>query len=138
MTARTLMRVLALAMVVIFFVREARAGATEFPVVVDAIRIEGLIRTDEHVVRRELGFTEGDVVTREAFDLAVTRLWNTTIFARVEGDVVLENGRRVVVVRLEDRWTLNPLFRFGSGGDALFFRVGAADNNIAGRAAPRR
>jgi hypothetical protein len=113
-------------------------SAIPFPVRIDAIRVLGLVRTQPHVVRRELGFAEGDVVTKAAFDLAVTRLWNTTIFARVDGDVVRETdaeGRThaVAELRLEDRWTLNPLFRFGSGGDASFFRLGAADNNVAGR-----
>jgi hypothetical protein len=104
-----------------------------FPARVDEVRIEGLLRTNPSVVRRELGFAEGDVITKEQLDLAVTRLWNTTIFARVEGEAVVEDGRTVVLVRLEDRWTLNPLFRFGSGGGTVFFRLGAADNNIAGR-----
>src|SRR5690242_5390330 len=72
-----------------------------FPVRVDAIRVEGLVRTHPSVVRRELGFAEGDVITREQYDLAFTRLWNTTIFARVEGDVVVEEGRSVVVIRVE-------------------------------------
>ncbi len=105
------------------------------PARVAEIRIEGLIRTKPFVVRRELGFTEGDVVTKEMLDLAVTRLWNTTIFAHVDADVLRSptSGDVIVVLRLEDRWTLNPLFRFGSGGGAVFFRVGASDNNIAGR-----
>jgi hypothetical protein len=107
--------------------------ANELPARLDEIRIEGLIRTQPFVVRRELQFTEGDVVTQEALDLAVTRLWNTTIFSRVGAAVVRERGHTALVIRLEDRWTLNPLFRFGSGGDAFFFRIGAADNNIAGR-----
>jgi hypothetical protein len=113
-----------------FGVREARA---DLPARVDVILIEGLIRTREYVVRRELGFVEGDVITKAQLDLAVTRLWNTTIFARVDAEVVPQDGRNVVMVRLEDRWTLNPLFSFGSGGNATFFRVGASDNNIAGR-----
>ncbi len=108
------------------------------PARIDEIRIEGLVRTKPYVVRRELQLSEGDVLTKEALDLAVTRLWNTTIFARVDAEVVREPAadgreRTVLVVRLEDRWTLNPLFRFGSGGNAFFFRLGAADNNIAGR-----
>jgi hypothetical protein len=110
----------------------------ELPARIDEIRIEGLVRTQPFVVRRELQLSEGDVVTKEALDLAVARLWNTTIFSRVDVTVTREgrargNERTIVVVRLEDRWTLNPLFRFGSGGNAFFFRLGAADNNIAGR-----
>ncbi len=113
--------------------RAQTESAWAFPVRVDEIRVEGLVRTARYVVLRELGFREGDVVDKAAFDLAVTRLWNTTIFAHVEGDIVREGTRNVAVFRLEDRWTLNPLFRFGSGGDAFFFRLGAADNNVAGR-----
>lgn len=111
----------------------APESTVDLPARVDEIRIEGLLRTQPFVVRREVHFSEGDVVTREDVDLAVTRLWNTTIFSRVDAAVLRENGRTVVVLRLEDRWTLNPLFRFGAGGDAFFFRIGAADNNIAGR-----
>ena len=107
--------------------------AATFPLRVDAIRIEGLVRTKPHVVRRELGFSEGDVVTKDDFDLAVTRLWNTTIFARVHGEVERSGGKNVVVIVVEDRWTLNPLFRFQTGGDTFFFRIGAADNNVLGR-----
>jgi hypothetical protein len=114
--------------------RKVRADAeVPMPARIDAIRVEGLVRTHEYVVRRELGFHEGDVVTHEAFDLAITRLWNTTIFAHVKGSIVVEEGKTVARFDLEDRWTLNPLFRFQSGGNAFFFRLGAADNNIAGR-----
>ncbi len=130
------MRLALVVLALLLFPRLARAEGV-FPARVDVIRIEGLVRTEPYVVRRELGFVEGDVVTKERLDLAVTRLWNTSIFARVEGEVVRETDARgdrvVAVLRLEDRWTLNPLFRFGSGGDASFFRIGAADNNIAGR-----
>ena len=112
---------------------DVRVARADLPARVDAIRIEGLVRTHDYVVRRELGFVEGDVIQKGQLDLAVTRLWNTTIFAHVDADIIEENGRNVVVVRLEDRWTLNPLFSFGSGGNATFFRVGASDNNLAGR-----
>lgn len=100
---------------------------------VDKIRVHGLIRTKEFVVRRELGFREGDVITQEVFDLAITRLWNTTIFSRVQGHFEDEQGQTVCVLDLEDRWTLNPLLGYGAGGSAFFFRLGAADNNILGR-----
>ncbi len=111
----------------------ARADEASLPARIDAIRIEGLVRTKDFVVRRELGFGEGDVLTQDEFDLAIARLWNTTIFAHVDGKVVREDGRTVVVLALEDRWTLNPLFGFASGGNAYYFRVGASDNDVAGR-----
>ena len=108
-----------------------RAGS--FPTRVDEIHILGLVRTHESVVRRELGFREGDVVTRPDFDLAVARLWNLTIFASVSGHLVEQDGRKVLIFELEDRWTLNPLLSFGSGGGAFYFRAGATDANIGGR-----
>jgi hypothetical protein len=104
-----------------------------FPLRVDEIQIEGLLRTQSSVVRRELGVTEGDMLTSSALALAKARLWNTSLFSRVELSVTSSQGRNVLLVQVEDRWTLNPLFRFGSGGNAAFFRVGAADNNLAGQ-----
>jgi hypothetical protein len=135
MTSRLpLVLVLVLVLALALAPRAAHAAdPAPLPARIDVIRIEGLVRTKDFVVRRELGFTEGDILTRETFDLAVARLWNTTIFAHVEARVVREDGRTVVVLVLEDRWTLNPLFGFGSGGNAYYFRVGAADNNVAGR-----
>jgi hypothetical protein len=111
-----------------------KVDEADLPAKVDEIRVEGLVRTKEFVVRRELFFAEGDVVTRAMFDLALTRLWNTTIFAHVDGEILrsCDGDRVIAVLRVEDRWTLNPLFSFGSGGNATFFRVGASDNNLLG------
>ncbi|WP_169928139.1 POTRA domain-containing protein [Labilithrix luteola] len=103
------------------------------PARIDEIRIEGLARTKPFVVRRELGFVEGDVIDQHAFDLAVARLWNTAIFAHVDAHVVRDAERNVLVLRIEDKWTLIPIFDFGSGGGAFYFDVGATDNNVAGR-----
>src|SRR5262245_43909900 len=107
--------------------------AESFPVRVDAIRIVGLKRTSEGIVRRELGFKEGEEITKAQFDLAITRLWNMTIFAHVRGNVVTEGSKHIVILEIEDRWTLVPLFSFGSGGGAFFLRLGLTDNNLGGR-----
>jgi hypothetical protein len=112
--------------------RDAHAELPDHDLRVRAIKIEGLVRTHEYVVRRELGFTEGDTITRAQLDLAVTRLWNTTIFAHVDVDVVQEGDEDVIVFRLEDRWTLNPLLSGGYGGNAKYIRVGLSDNNLLG------
>ncbi len=112
---------------------EKKPDLGSFPARIDEIRITGLARTHQDVVRREIGFREGDVILEDDFDLALTRLWNTTIFAHVRGRVVREGARTVAVFELEDRWSLRPVFSFGSGGGALYFDVGATDNNIAGR-----
>jgi hypothetical protein len=46
---------------------------------------------------------------------------------------VTEGTKHVVLLELEDRWTLVPLFSFGSGGGAFFLRLGLTDNNLGGR-----
>lgn len=102
------------------------------PARIDAIEITGLTRTKTYVVRRELGFREGDVIDREALDLAITRLWNTTIFAHVKGRVVAREGKNVAGFVIEDKFTLNPLIGYGLGGSAFFFRIGASENNLFG------
>lgn len=109
------------------------APEVRLPTRLDAIEVHGLIRTREFVVLRELGFGPGEAVDRAALDLAIKRLWNTTIFSKVRGRVAHSGGRTVLALDLEDRWTLNPLLGYGSGGSAFFFRIGAADNNLAGR-----
>lgn len=112
---------------------EISGEAADLPARIDEIRIEGLSRTKPFVVRRELQFSEGDVVDEHAFELAVARLWNTGIFAHVDGRVIREAGRNVAVLRLEDKWTLIPIFDFASGGGAFVLDVGATDSNLAGR-----
>lgn len=113
--------------------REIPGDAADLPARIDEIRIEGLSRTKPFVVRRELQFSEGDLVDQHAFDLAVARLWNTGIFAHVDARVIREAGRNVAVFKIEDKWTLIPIFDFASGGGAFFFDVGATDSNLAGR-----
>ncbi len=115
---------------------ETGEALVPLPARVDEVVVIGLTRTAPGVPRREIGFAAGDTITEHDLDLAVARLWNTTIFARVKVRVVRggEGGDRVrAVFVLEDRWTLNPLIGYGAGGNAFFFRVGAADNNILGR-----
>ncbi len=105
----------------------------ELPTRLDQIDVRGLIRTKELVVLRELGFAPGARVGRPELDLAIKRLWNTSIFAKVRGRLERHAGRTVLVLDLEDRWTLNPLLGYGTGGSAFFFRLGATDNNVFGR-----
>jgi outer membrane protein assembly factor BamA len=139
-------RALALCAFCTFFGAAARAGAEDekaaaaleaeeavpLPATIDAIAVEGLTRTKPYVVRRELGFEAGDVLTQEALDLAVARLWNTTIFAHVKARVVRRDGRVTAVFLIEDRFTLNPLVGYGIGGNAFYFRLGISENNLFG------
>ena len=104
--------------------------AINAPVHVERIEVKGLWITREFVVRRELPFHEGDTVTPEQWDLALARLWNMGPFSRVEMELVPPG---TVVVTVEDRFTLNPLFSFGVGGGTFWVRGGLSDSNFLGR-----
>ncbi len=107
--------------------------AVELPIRVDAVEVVGLTRTHPDVVFRELPFKIGDNVTQADWDFALTRLWNLDIFSHVAGDVVRRDGKVIAIFRLEERWTLDPLFAFGVGSGVAWVRGGATDTNLAGR-----
>ncbi len=111
---------------------------------VDAVLIEGLVRTHRDVVERELLFAEGEWTTIEEIEESVQRLRNTDIFERVEyglvdrqiGALDDEGGdseAQVVRLNLDERWTLTAFFQFGQGGDTFRIMVGAQDVNFRGR-----
>lgn len=103
------------------------------PAVVDAIEVEGLWRTEPFVVTRELPWKQGDLVTPEAWELGVLRLWNTLLFSRVAMSLEEREGRRIARVRVEERWTIIPIFRGAAGGGLTWIRTGLYDINFLGR-----
>lgn len=112
---------------------ELTPDAFTLPARIDLIEIRGLSRTQEFVVLRELGYRPGDVVDLAMWNLAVTRLWNTLIFARVRSHLEEREGKHVAVYVLEERWTISPIFRFAASGDTGWLRLGLAEMNFLGR-----
>lgn len=135
MAASPIQRVVAVVLLLVARVAAADEAPprVELPTRVDAIEVRGLWITREFVVRRELPFHEGDFVTSESWELARARLWNTTLFSRVDLSLEQREGRNVAVISVEDRFTLSPLFSFGVGGGAFWVRAGADDENFLGR-----
>ena len=104
--------------------------------VIDAIDVRGLERTKRTrpwIVERELPWRAGDAVSAEAWDLGLARLWNTGLFSHVDARIETRGAQRVAVVDVEERFTLNPLFRFSVGGGTYWWRVGLDEANVAGR-----
>lgn len=130
-------RVLLLSLLLVWTLPTGRARAEEptetWPRTISAVEIRGLWRTDGTVVTRELPWLPGDTVTLESWELGVQRLWNLGIFSRVQATVEPRDERLVAVFDLEERWTINILFRFGSAGTTGWVRVGAWDINTFGR-----
>jgi outer membrane protein assembly factor BamA len=55
----------------------------------EQIRIDSIVliknwRTKDRIIREEMGFWQGDIITRSAIDTAMIRVWNIGNFARVE------------------------------------------------------
>jgi hypothetical protein len=105
----------------------------ELPAQVDALEVTGLWRTKGYVVQRELPWRPGDVVDAEQWTLGIQRLWNMGIFSRVQARLEQQGERRVAVIELEERWTVNLLFRPTFGGGATQILVGLYDINTLGR-----
>ncbi len=113
---------------------------------IDAIVIDGLLRTKRSVVERELLFEEGDITTIDAVEESVQRLRNTQIFRRVDwefddssigtygDDDLFDDGIDGGALRLtvDERYTVSPSFRFGQGGNTLQLRLGLQDVNLGG------
>lgn len=112
---------------------DAPIEATAWPAVIDAIEVKGLSWTREFVLLRELPWAAKQLVTEAQWNLGITRLWNTDLFSRIDTHVELRGEQRVAVFDVEERFSLNPLFSFGVGGGAWWFRVGANDVNWFGR-----
>ncbi len=115
--------------------------AIGWPTRIDAIDIVGVSRTRPRVVLRELPFRAGTLVSRTDFELGVVRLWNIGLFSKVSASLRDRAGRRHLVLRLEERWTLNPLFSFQvlvkrgaeAGQESTWWSLGASDINLLGR-----
>lgn len=109
------------------------ATATDFPLTIDDVEIDGLWRARPEVVLRELPWATGDSVSIDAWELGVARLWNMDLFSDVQARVEMRDDRTVAVFDLEERFTINPLFRFSAAGDAFWVRAGLSDTNFLGR-----
>jgi len=98
------------------------------------LRVRGLEATEESVVRRELGWSEGEAVDEHAWRLGLARLWNTVLFSRIE-------ARRVPVapdvfdveVEVHENYTLFPIFTGTATRDLVWVRAGLMELNLLGK-----
>lgn len=113
---------------------------------IDAIVIDGLFLTKPNVVTRELLFGEGEVATRRQIEQSVQRLRNLGIFRIAEYELLdrripLPDGtmpnagqeHRVLLITVDERWTLIPFGTFAAGGGTFSLTTGLYDINLLGR-----
>lgn len=102
--------------------------------IIARIRFDGLKRTRENVVRRELLLRTGGPFSQAALGESLQRLLNLRLFAEAKADVIpLPDGRVEVAIRVVEKWTTIPIARFGGGGGTNFIIAGLYDINTLGR-----
>ncbi len=98
------------------------------------LEIQGLHRTREIVVRRELLFREGDYLTTRALMQSVQNLKNLQLFSYVRPFLELQAGNKVkLILSLQEKWTTIPFMSYRQGGGTRFFYFGLYDINTWGR-----
>ncbi|NBO37733.1 hypothetical protein EBU99_04020 [bacterium] len=101
--------------------------------VMEELTLTGLRRTSEDFVRQEIGFEAGCVISIADAEAAAQRLRNTNFFLSVEltHEKISPTGIRLHF-NFEEKWTLTPVLRGGSGGGVSFLVVGLYDLNAFG------
>lgn len=91
------------------------------------------IRTREDVVRRELLFASGDLLSKEALEQTERNLRGLSFIrdARVETHPA-EDGRVDVRVITYDSWTLVPQIRLAKSANRFAWTLGVAEKNLLG------
>lgn len=113
--------------------RGAEQGEPALPATLRTLRIVGLEGTREHVVRRELGWREGEAVDAHAWSLGLTRLWNTVLFARIAARrIAVAPGVFDAEVVVRENFTIFPIFTGTATQDILWVRAGIMDLNLFG------
>jgi len=107
-------------------------SASAWSQVVEEVQMEGLFRTDPDVVLRELTFAVPGPATDEQIEESLQRLRNLGIFRVVEHRLEGERSE-TLVIRVDEKWTLLPIFSLQSGGRLNSLIVGGFDANAFGR-----
>ena len=101
---------------------------------ITAVIIEGNMKTRHEVIRRELEFDRGDILSEDSVNSSLRKLKNLRIFEDVSIQYYAGPDDSVrIQVNVSDRWTVIPIAKFGGGGGSKFFTVGVYDVNSVGR-----
>ncbi|MGZ3695595.1 MAG: BamA/TamA family outer membrane protein [Bdellovibrionota bacterium] len=104
--------------------------------IVSEIRVIGLKRSKETVVRWMLGAREGEPFNSKLWRQGTEHLYGTSSVYDIQTDIkpltVDGANRLVITVHLQDKWTLFPYAEARGGGGSLAIEVGVFDTNFAG------
>ncbi len=92
------------------------------------LEILGLNTTQRHVINTELDLPDSSCVMPEEIERAVQRLRNTQIVRNVSWEILGES----LIIKLEEKWPLIPILKFGGISGSNFYTLGAYDPNVFG------
>ncbi len=107
--------------------------AREHPVI-GLVRIEGNLRTDDRIIRRELTLSVGDTISQAEVDYCVNRIYSLGLFNKV--DITwLPLDTTILLVRVDERWFLYPVPMAGivdHNFSQWFYGLGVKHENLTG------
>ncbi len=100
---------------------------------VTEIKIQGLQKTSEHVVERELLLKNGQIFDQTLWDESIQRIRNLQVFSLVLPEMQITPEGYKLRIQLKEKWTLVPIVKLGGGGDIQFYTLGAYNVNSFGQ-----
>lgn len=95
--------------------------------------VVGLVRTHQDVVTDELTFSVPGEATDAQIEESIQRLRNLGIFRTADHTLEPHPKGQKLVITVDEKWTLLPIFSLQSGGELSSFLIGAFDVNLLGR-----
>jgi outer membrane protein assembly factor BamA len=103
---------------------------------VGRIVIVGNEKTKNEIIEQEISLTKGSLITREAVQYDINRVYSLRLFTKVDIDVVPDSGETAsLIVMVNERWYFYP---FPVGGikdrdfSKIYYGLGLAHNNVGG------
>jgi outer membrane protein assembly factor BamA len=105
---------------------------------VSEIIIIGNEVTKEYIIQREMSLKPGSVITHEAVDFDIGRIYSLQLFTKVNIAVMPEDSSLArLVVYVTERWYFYPFPVVGlkdNDWNHLYYGLGVAHNNVGGQA----
>lgn len=122
----------------LLFCLESAAATTQESLstqpILSQIELSGLQRTSPDVIEQELLIKKGETITLAAYEESIQRLRNLRLFSEVTPSIQLDQqGNATFTSHFEEKWTIVPITKITSGGNARHITVGAYDINAFGK-----
>lgn len=115
-----------------FFLFAYSSSATE-ELFVNKINIVGNTKTTSKVILDEIRFKQNSKTTRELINLSLGDLKIINLFKSVSFEESTSKDGIDLTIKVEERWTTIPIFKYSTGGGLTRTTYGVYDPNIYGQ-----